>query len=369
MSGRQTRAHLRQQTEESEDNDDVPGPAIAPNPRAQEFDEDQEGEAQGHEGNEGSDNDDEEPAAIPKDDTSQVIKAALTSILSDVVTSSKGTDVRAPDKFTGLDRSKFKTYIAQCRLVFRANPKRFDTDTKQVTYACSYLDGLAFQWYQNFLDLDKDPAWFDNWKLFREELSKQFGEVNAEAVAERNIRGLQMRTSDSIVSYLTQFHSYANLLAWNDEALVSEFRRGLAGRIKDELAHLDRDQWTLHDLEARCIRIDHRYWERQKERTFEVSDNRPSKATSSTPTTTTTQRAPSKAFQSARPKTSTTAASILPLDESGRITADERQRRIDNNLCHYCGGPHRLDNCPKKPTSSKTNVRQATVSFNVSGNE
>jgi hypothetical protein len=68
--------------------------------------------------------------------------------------------------------------------VFRANPKKFDTDTKQVTYACSYLDGLAFQWYENYLELEDEPEWFDNWKLFREELSKQFGEVNYRATTE-----------------------------------------------------------------------------------------------------------------------------------------------------------------------------------------
>ena len=84
-------------------------------------------------------------------DLDQTTLLALIKALTraDEPPSSKGTDVRSPDKFNGLDRSKLRTYFAQCLLVFRANPCKFDTDTKKITYACSYLDGLAFEWYEH----------------------------------------------------------------------------------------------------------------------------------------------------------------------------------------------------------------------------
>jgi hypothetical protein len=318
------------------------------------------------------------PATEPRETTPANFQDTLLSLLGQSV-STKGTDVRPPDKFSGTDRSKFRTYIAQCRLVFRANPHKFNTDTKQVTYACSYLDGIAFQWYQNALELDEDPVWFDNWSLFKNELQSQFGEVNVEASAERNIRLLNMKHNDQITTYITKFHTYSNNLSWNDEALVSEFRRGLAGRIKDELQHIDHENWTLNDLEHRCLKIDYRYWERQSEKWNETSDRRV--VTEST----TTQKTFSSSHKHPRDKRSgdrsttyreTSSKPVntdkpLPLDKSGHLTADERQRRIDHHLCSYCGGKHELEKCPKKKDTrqNRENTRMATATFTIQGNE
>jgi hypothetical protein len=321
-------------------------------------------------------------SAQPRNAIPANFQDTLLSLLGESA-SSKGTDVRAPDKFNGTDRSKFRTYIAQCRLVFRANPRKFNTDTKQVTYACSYLDGLAFQWYQNALELDEDPQWFDSWTLFKDELQAQFGEVNTEAAAERDIRLLNMKTNDQITMYITKFHTFANNLSWNDEALVSEFRRGLAGRIKDELQHVDRDDWTLRDLEARCLRIDYRYWERQQEKSSDPSEPRVVAKTTTTiqqfENNHRSSRDPRRR-QDRRPQRTTTSTTIntsrtndnaLPLDQSGHLKANERQRRIDNNLCPYCGGKHTLDNCPKKTNRGpqRENNRMASTTFSVQGKE
>ena len=70
---------------------------------------------------------------------------------------SRGTDVSAPSKLSGSDRSKFRTFIAQWRLVFRANPNKFNNNTKKVIYACLNLEGIAFSWYENFLEIDDEP--------------------------------------------------------------------------------------------------------------------------------------------------------------------------------------------------------------------
>jgi hypothetical protein len=310
--------------------------------------------------------------------TPDIFQTTLANILRESVASPKGTDVRSPDKFNGLDRSKFRTYIAQCRLVFRANPRKFDTDTKQVTYACSYLDGLAFQWYQNFLDLDEDPLWFDNWSLFKKELQAQFGEVNVEATAERNIRTLNMKHGDQITTYITKFHTFANNLAWNDEALVSEFRRGLAPRIKDELQHVDKDNWTLRELQDRALRIDYRYWERQNEKGSEHSDHRPiiKTVTTSSQKTIIPRDHRREVRQERSTRTSYPAAkpsSTLPLNQDGHIKDDERQRRIDKGLCLYCGdSKHLINDCPKKPKDDRfprANTRMATATFAIQGKE
>ena len=49
------------------------------------------------------------------------------------------------------------------------------------------------------------------------------------------------------------------------------------------------------------------------------------------------------------------------LDSQGKLTQQERQRRIDKNLCMFCGGTgHRTDTCPVKAASAK--ARTATAS-------
>lgn len=113
----------------------------------------------------------------------------------------KGASVRAPEKFTGKDRTKYQTFIAQLRLVFRANSRRFASETNQVTYACSYLDDLVFSWYENYVAKGLEPEWFHNFAAFERELASQFGTINASAIAERKIQTLKMRPNDNINEY------------------------------------------------------------------------------------------------------------------------------------------------------------------------
>jgi FtsZ-interacting cell division protein YlmF len=314
--------------------------------------------------------------------TTSDLRDIVKAITTEISPSTKGTDVRAPDKFSGTDRTKFKTYVAQCRLVFRANPRKFDTDTKKVTYACSYLDGLAFQWYQNYLELDDEPLWFDNFRLFVKELREGFGEIDAQAAAERDIRLLSMRSSDNITTYITKFHTFANLLEWNDTALVSEFRRGLAGRIKDELVHVPKDHWTLKELQTASIKIDNRYWERQNEKTNERSydrkdkdakdDKEHGKESSNDDRNKRHDRHNNKKRprynKDRSPRSNDSSKPDLPLNREGKVTNEEKQRRIDLKLCAYCGGKHKFEDCTIKPKANEK-ARQAVTTFTVQGNE
>lgn len=289
----------------------------------------------------------------------------------------KGSSVRSPDKFTGKDRTKFRTFMAQLRLVFRANPRRYQSDTHKVTYACSYLDDIAFSWYENYVSRHIEPAWFNDYNAFERELSAHFGTINAAAAAERGLQRIKMRASDQVNDYLTRFAALRNDVDWNDSALVFAFKQGLPARIKDEIARNDLRPRDLTELIELVIRIDFQFWDRETERTQEKSpeeyqsrerlSSRP--AYTSTPRTSNgsyaprhpslpykppltsgqpPSRAPSKYPAGPRP--------VLSLNNEGKITNSERQRRMDNKLCLYCGGDHFLDKCDKKRS---TNVRLA----------
>jgi len=50
------------------------------------------------------------------------------------------------------------------------------------------------------------------------------------------------------------------------------------------------------------------------------------------------------------------------LGEDGKLTADERKRHLDNNLCMFCRGTgHFVDNCPKKTKKAKARAVAITA--------
>jgi hypothetical protein len=361
---------------------------MAPGLRSQDVNRDDDDSRSNFE-EEGSQNDDDRANTPTIDNpTSNINTLAQATLIALIRTltrsneppSSKGTDVRSPDKFNGLDRSKLRTYFAQCLLVFRANPRKFDTDTKKVTYACSYLDGLAFDWYENIVDQPDEPAWFHDWTLFRTTLDYHFGEINPSHAAERKIRNLHMTERDTVINYITKFRTYLGKLDWNDKAITAEFRRGLNGRIKDNLAKVDYEDLDFANLEQLVIKIDARHQERRMERDHERhgnadevrprphrEDGRPSTRRSSPTTTnigylkpTVTTTSQTTVSTSKQPPSKTN----LPLDSKGKVTEEEKARRARLGLCSYCGGKHTIDDCTVKP---KTNLRAATTTFSVQG--
>ena len=61
---------------------------------------------------------------------------------------SSRTKVRKPDTFNGTDSKKLHTFLVQCELNFQDCPKAFQTDCTKVTYAQSYLKGMALEWFK-----------------------------------------------------------------------------------------------------------------------------------------------------------------------------------------------------------------------------
>ena len=62
--------------------------------------------------------------------------------------SSLHTKVCEPDTFDGTDPMKLRTFFIQCELNFQDQPKAFQTDRVKVTFAQSYLKGMALEWFE-----------------------------------------------------------------------------------------------------------------------------------------------------------------------------------------------------------------------------
>ena len=56
---------------------------------------------------------------------------------------------------------------------------------------------------------------------------------------EHALQSLKMQENHHINKYLIEFSEHTAYTGWNDVALYSEFYRGLAERIKDQLLNLE----------------------------------------------------------------------------------------------------------------------------------
>ena len=132
--------------------------------------------------------------------------------------------------------------------------------------------------------------------------------------------------------------------------------------------------------------INHHYWERDHERhharqaekePLESHSWKQEKASISSSGTASQNKAnPSPVASSAKNPSSKPSPSPAPkkqpntprvdlsskLASNGKLTSNERKKRLENNLCLYCSaGDHKLDSCPKKQTTVSPKGRGASA--------
>jgi hypothetical protein len=288
-----------------------------------------------------------------------------TSSLSIKSTSSRNIKTTKPDTFHG-SRSKLRSFVSQLAIYFALQPDDFTSDSNKIMFAASLLRDSAFDWFEPNLrkkDSDSPPAVVTNYKTFLASLESTFGDIDAKATAERQLRSLRQTTSAS--SYSTSFQQIVSFLEWDDAALGYAFYNGLKDSVKDELAKDDRPA-SLSALMEKAIKIDNRQFERNREKQASLARSNP-------PTTTTHQRFnPTQLVQRSLRSVPTPFASQprsvpvqntpvvkkesptyqpIPntsrsLRSSGKLPDTERAFRLQNNLCLYCGqSGHSVKNC------------------------
>jgi len=295
--------------------------------------------------------------------------------------SSSRAKVREPDTFDGTDPKKLRTFLVQCELCFQDRAKAFRLDRAKVTFAQSYLKGMTLEWFEPDLLNSGNPAdrprWMDSWVHFVAELQSTFGPHDPIADAEHQLEHLRMKDAHRVTRYIVDFNRLASQVQdYGDGALRRLFYSGLPDRLKDEIARVGKPL-TLHGLRALCQEIDVRYWERKDEiscttktqstLTPTKSSNSGGNSSNSGQEKSKTRNPSSSANSSGLSKaTSNQSSSSSRLDltnklgKDGKLTADGRKRRLENNLCMFCGGTgHFADNCPKK--TKKAKARAAAI--------
>ena len=130
--------------------------------------------------------------------------------------------------FDGTDPEKLQTFLIQCELVYSNWPKAVWLDRAKITFAQSYLKGMALEWFKPDLLDTGDPAnhprWMDNWIAFIAKLQSTFSPHNPVADAEHQLDHLQMKDGHHVMQYIMDFNWLAlQVQGYGDGALQRYF--------------------------------------------------------------------------------------------------------------------------------------------------
>ncbi|MBW0490776.1 hypothetical protein O181_030491 [Austropuccinia psidii MF-1] len=163
-----------------------------------------------------------------------------------------------------------------------------------------------------------------------------------------------MKEGGHVALYIANFKSLVSRTGdWGERALIHHLRKGLASRILDQLASNPSNIDSLQDSMDVSLELDTRYHERQKEKNH-YQDKKPeaSKSNSSHHKNSSSSSHKKKNFHSQ--KQDKTHSSLLNKDLE--LRGSEKERRIEEGLCIYCGGNHSLESCFKRPQKKLTQL-------------
>ncbi|MBW0579955.1 hypothetical protein O181_119670 [Austropuccinia psidii MF-1] len=162
-----------------------------------------------------------------------------------------------------------------------------------------------------------------------------------------------MKEGGHVSLYIANFRSLVSRIGdWGERALIHHLKKGLPSRILDQLASHPSRMDSLQDLMNITLELDTRYHERQKEMNH-CQEKKPeaSKSNSSHPqNSSSSSQSKSKNFQKrVKPHSSL-------LNKDFKLMNSEKERRIKEGLCTYCGGKHSLGSCIKRPQNKLTQL-------------
>ncbi|MBW0474358.1 hypothetical protein O181_014073 [Austropuccinia psidii MF-1] len=267
----------------------------------------------------------------------------------------KTPSMKAPECFFGTQPFKFRIFIQSFQLICHNDQANCPQGRNKVPYATSFLIGRAAKWIETYLSniTNQEPNYvLNSWKLFESQLFTLFGDPNEVRKAEVELDSLRMEESGPVSLYIAEFRSLVSRIRdWGERALIHHFRKGLPSRILDQLASHPSRIDSLQDLTEITLELNTRYHERKNEKSHH-QEKKPeaSKSNSSLPQSSSSSSQKKKNFQ----KRDKPHSSLLHKDF--KLMNSEKERRIKQCLCTYCGGKHSLESCFKRPQNQLTQL-------------
>ncbi|MBW0556427.1 hypothetical protein O181_096142 [Austropuccinia psidii MF-1] len=258
----------------------------------------------------------------------------------------KTQSMKAPDSFDVTQAHKLRGFIQSCQLIFHNDPINFSSERKKVLYSTYFLTGRAAKWIEPYLSniSNAEPSYLlNNWHLLATQLFTLFGDPTEVRKAEQEWENLRMRESGYVSLYISDFKSLMSRIGDLEErAYINVYRRGLA-----------QEFWT-----------NTRYHEREKEKGSHQEKKPPvTGSDSSRLSENSSSKRPhhkknkkDKQFQDSKDKP---LSSLLNKDT--KLIGSEKERRIKEGLCSYCGGKNPIEKCFRRPQNKPGTSRGFTI--------
>ena len=260
---------------------------------------------------------------------------------------------RAPKvpQFNG-NESKLESWLSQTESILMITPGISLSDVSCVNYACLFLEDKArLAWDHRARELEDKAAGCHNWHAFSTLLRKLLGATNTDITGRARLRDL--RQTGSVQTYAETFLRYARSLEtpMPDLELREQFIHGLKRDVQQYIRQQHPD--SFHDAQTAATLYD---------KTFYGLFKKTSSSSSAVPmelgSVSTSRRhvridsrSPSPGPSNRRsytPRASNHRSHSPAPARLNALTAEERQRCIDENLCFRCRQPgHRTSSCPK----------------------
>ena len=325
---------------------------------------------------------------IPPVDSNTLLAAALDNLNRGLrKLRPNSTKVKEPESFDGSNPSKLREFLVSCSLVFSNHPDSFSRDEKRIRYAISYLKGAALDWFEPAImdELDETPDWVWDYHNFVQELQDKFGPYDFRGDAETALSNLTMKDSHKVTHYIVEFNKLAARTEWNEPALRDKFFRGLPLRLRTEILKGGKPT-SLSELRQKAQLSDQVHWmtkeeisrdsrappsnrkddrEKHSSSKDKNSDHRPRQPTTNPPSQNNSANSGFRSTNStSRPNNSSKKPDLsAKLGKDGKLNSDERKRRMENNLCLYCGaGGHSAKDCRKAAANTRGRAAVASTS-------
>ncbi|CEP17509.1 hypothetical protein [Parasitella parasitica] len=283
--------------------------------------------------------------------------------------------VNDPRTFTGINHNgdgynRLENFLTQLNIVFKLNPSRFHDDETKIIYAASFMDATAFEWIQPYINSIGTPAQdplVTNYQQFTIAIRKMFGDVTLVSEAESKVMKLK-QGNKTAAEFTTEFRRYASLTEFNEQALLWAYKNNINPQIHDELMVRPDVPTTLVEYQELVIHLDMLFRERSGKRNKKDQNKVFNYGKPMLPYPHHPVSQPSKHVTH---QTDYEAENddVRPMEidnvdkkiKRKQLSKAEKQRRIDLDLCRYCGSPdHEVADCDLTPPPSHKHSTNAT---------
>ncbi len=234
-----------------------------------------------------------------------------------------------PEKFDG-DPTRCRGFLLQCSLFVNQQPALYPTESGRIAFVCSLLTGKALDWATAIWGTDGSA--FPTFDSFIHHFREVFDHpAEGRGAGEQLLALTQGRRTAA--EYALTFRTLAAQTTWVEDTLKLFFRKGLNAELQSELACRDEGS-TLGQFIELTIHLDNLIRSRRAARSI--------------------PRSPPRSQYTTEPM----QLGFTPL------TPQERECRMQNQLCLYCGqAGHMRNTCPVRPSSDQRPMSDNTRAF------